>query len=103
MNIRKRGIGLLLALCMALTLLPVHAFAANGDNFAMPAIGFKITMTPRLGAQTEFIYTESGKTLEVNLATYAYAYIRPYIKGVDPGASVPWKQHVYYTFEFLYI
>ena len=44
-----------------------------------------------------------GKTLEVNLATYAYAYIRPYIKGVDPGASVPWKQHVYYTFEFLYI
>ena len=29
MNIRKRGIGLLLALCMTLTLLPVHAFAGE--------------------------------------------------------------------------
>ena len=57
MNIRKRGIGLLLALCMTLTLLPATALAADGElkidegSIVITATGY------RQGGDSETQYT----------------------------------------------
>ena len=90
----------LFTLCLLVGLLPPAALAAEPDAaFEMPVIGFKVRMNERGGGQPESLYTQSGSTLEVELARYTSAYIRPYIKGVDPNNS-PWSEHTYYTFTF---
>ena len=70
----------LFTLCLLAGLLPPAALAAEPDAaFEMPVIGFKVRMNERGGGQPESLYTQSGSTLEVELARYTSAYIRPYI------------------------
>ena len=65
--------------------------------YDMPTVGFEVRMTPHMGSQFEVAYTENGEILDIDLGTYVYAYIKPYIEGVDPNER-PWGEHVYYTY-----
>ena len=86
MNIRKRGIGLLLALCMTLTLLPATALAADGElkidegSIVITATGYTqgngtetphtgdYTITQTGGSTTNTITVESGATANVTIS-----------------------------------
>ena len=57
--------------------------------YDMPTVGFEVRMTPHMGSQFEVAYTENGEILDIDLGTYVYAYIKPYIEGVDPNER-PW-------------
>ena len=102
----------LLAATMVLTLLPVSMLAADGEGEATSAgvsglrVGFKVQMNPRsnkVSSPAKVIYYE-GEELEVNLAYFTSAYIKPYIEvnGVEIKAPdrTPLEEHQYYTFEF---
>ena len=102
----------LLAATMVLTLLPVGMLAADGEGEATSAgvsgltVGFKVQMNPRsnkVSSPAKEIYYE-GEELEVNLAYFTSAYIKPYIEvnGVEIKAPdrTLWEEHQYYTFEF---
>ena len=67
--------------------------------YDMPTVGFKVRMNPHMSSQFEVVYTENGEILDIDLGTYASAYLRPYIEGVNPSES-PSGKHVYYTYEF---
>lgn len=67
--------------------------------YDMPTVGFKVRMNPHMSSQFEVVYTGNGEILDIDLGTYASAYLRPYIEGVDPSES-PSGKHVYYTYEF---
>ena len=67
--------------------------------YDMPTVGFKVRMNPHMGSQFEVVCTKNGEILDIDLGTYASAYLRPYIEGVNPNDS-PWGKHVYYTYEF---
>ena len=66
--------------------------------YDMPTVGFEVRMTPHMGSQFEVAYTENGEILDIDLGTYVYAYIKPYIEGVTPPSRVPWEEHIYYTY-----
>ena len=102
----------LLAATMVLTLLPVSMLAADAPDEAAPnvdsglKVGFKVQMNPRnnkVSSPARVIYFE-GEELEVNLAYFTSAYIKPYIEvnGVEIKAPdlMPGGEHQYYTFEF---
>ncbi len=67
--------------------------------YDMPTVGFEVRMNPHMGSQFEVVCTKNGEILDIDLGTYASAYLRPYIEGVNPNDS-PWGKHVYYTYEF---
>ena len=106
MNIRKRGIGLLLALCMTLTLLPATALAADGElkidegSIVITATGYTrgngtetphtgdYTITQTGGSTTNTITVESGATANVTISGVNIAAgSAPAIK-VENGATL---------------
>ena len=106
MNIRKRGIGLLLALCMTLTLLPATALAADGElkidegSIVITATGYTqgngtetphtgdYTITQTGGSTTNTITVESGATANVTISGVNIAAgSAPAIK-VEKGATL---------------
>ena len=66
--------------------------------YDMPTVGFKVRMNPHMSSQFEVVCTKNGEILDIDLGTYVYAYIKPYIEGVTPPSRVPWEEHIYYTY-----
>lgn len=90
---KKMLLLILVILTVTAGLLPMKILAQGSDS--MPTIGFEVRMNPHQGSQFEKNYY-NGDTLEVYLAEYVSAYIKPYVDA-ETG-STPWNEHIYYTF-----
>ena len=82
----KRCLTWVLVLMMTLSLLPVSALAADGEEIGEASagnlnltVGFKVRMNPKSGEQIDKVCSD-GETLDVDPDIYTSAYIRPYIE-----------------------